>query len=76
MAEYQKIEYRIGPDGKVTETVLNGQGESCTLATEALEQSLGQVESRELLPEYDGDQDNALTQDLSLEQSQSIQQKD
>jgi hypothetical protein len=27
MAEYQKIEYRIGKDGKVTETVINGNGE-------------------------------------------------
>ena len=73
MAEYQKIEYRIAPDGKVTETVLNGQGNSCTLATESLEQSLGQVESRELLPEYDGDQDSFLQQDLPVEQTQSIQ---
>jgi Protein of unknown function (DUF2997) len=69
MAEYQKIEYRIGKDGVVTETVLDGQGQSCILATESLEQALGQVASRELLPEYEGDQDNALT----VEQAQTIQ---
>jgi Protein of unknown function (DUF2997) len=69
MAEYQKIEYRIGKDGVVSETVLDGQGQSCILATETLEQALGQVESRELLPEYEGDHDNALT----VEQTQTMQ---
>jgi Protein of unknown function (DUF2997) len=69
MAEYQKIEYRIGKDGVVTETVLDGQGQSCILATETLEQALGQVTARELLPEYEGDQDNALT----VEQTQTMQ---
>jgi hypothetical protein len=69
MAEYQKIEYRIGKDGVVSETVLDGQGQSCILATETLEQALGQVASRELLPEYEGDQDNALT----VEQTQTMQ---
>ena len=67
MAEYQKIEYRIGKDGKVTETVINGNGETCTLATEDIEASLGKVESRELLPEYNDGADNYLVN----EQSQS-----
>ena len=52
MAEYQKIEYRIGKDGKVTETVVNASGESCTETTAPLEDALGKVESQELLPEY------------------------
>lgn len=52
MADYQQIEYRIGKDGKVIETVLNASGTQCTLATAGLEQSLGTVESRELLPQY------------------------
>jgi Protein of unknown function (DUF2997) len=67
MAEYQKIEYRIGTDGKVSETVLNGKGEACTLATQDMEKSLGKVEARELLPEYHDDGDNFLVN----EQSQS-----
>ncbi|WP_310484411.1 DUF2997 domain-containing protein [Chamaesiphon sp. VAR_48_metabat_403] len=68
MAEYQKIEYRIGKDGKVTETVINGSGETCTLATQDIEASLGKVESREILPEYHDDgADNFLVN----EQSQS-----
>lgn len=71
MAIYRQIEYRIGKDGKVIETVLNGMGESCTLATENLERSLGAIESRELLPEYHDSEDNALT----VEQSQTIQQE-
>jgi hypothetical protein len=50
MAEYQKIEYRIGKDGKILETVLNAAGSSCTETTAAIEQALGQVECRELLP--------------------------
>ncbi len=52
MAEYQKIEYRIGKDGKIIETVLNASGSSCTETTAAIEQALGQVEAREFLPEY------------------------
>lgn len=52
MAEYQRIEYRIGKDGKITETVLGGVGSSCTSMTETLEVALGSVEQRELLPEY------------------------
>lgn len=52
MAEYQKIEYRIGKDGKIIETVLNATGTSCTSTTSEFEQALGQVESQELLPEY------------------------
>ena len=70
MASYQKIEYRIGKDGKVTETVLNGMGESCTLVTEALERSLGSIESRDLLPEYhDGGS-------LTVEPFQTVQQQE
>jgi Protein of unknown function (DUF2997) len=67
VAEYQKVEYQIAKDGKVTETVINGSGESCTLATEALEKSLGRVESRKLLPEYDDGGNNFLVN----EQTQS-----
>jgi Protein of unknown function (DUF2997) len=55
MAEYQKIEYQIANNGQVTETVINGQGETCTLVTEDLEKSLGRVESRRLLAEYYAD---------------------
>ncbi len=56
MAEYQKVEYQIANNGKVTETVINGNGETCTLATKDLEKSIGRIETRQLLPEYyDGD---------------------
>jgi Protein of unknown function (DUF2997) len=74
MADYQKIEYRIGLDGKVTETVLNGKGETCLLATEGLERSLGEVESRDLLPEYDDRAAHAVGIDAVTEQSQTLQQ--
>lgn len=73
MANYQKIEYRIGKDGNVTETVLNASGEQCTLTTEGIENALGQIESRELLPDYyrHDDTDNRLT----VEEHQSLTQR-
>jgi hypothetical protein len=49
MTEYQRIEYRIGKDGKVIETVLNASGDRCLKATAGIEQALGRVESREHL---------------------------
>lgn len=53
MAEYQRIEYRIGPDGKVVETVLGATGDRCVSTTADIEQALGEVETREYLPEYE-----------------------
>lgn len=70
MAEYQTIEYRIGKDGKVIETVLNAAGASCTETTAAIEQALGIVESRSLLAEYYEDDEN-----LTAEAIQLLQQK-
>lgn len=52
MSAYQRIEYHIGKDGKITEKVIDGQGETCTQTTETLETALGSIEKRELLPEY------------------------
>lgn len=52
MAEYQRIEYRIGKDGSITETVIDGAGASCLEATRELEQALGTVTTREFKPEY------------------------
>ena len=52
MAEYRKIEYRIGNDGKITETVLNASGSTCTETTSGIEKALGKVESQKLFPEY------------------------
>jgi hypothetical protein len=69
VAEYQKIEYRIGKDGKIIETVLNASGESCLNTTKGIEQSLGEVSSQELLPEYYETEENVTTQeDISLTQ--------
>jgi hypothetical protein len=70
MAEYQKIEYRIGKDGKIIETVLNASGSSCKSTTAGLEQALGEVESQELLPEYYQAEEN-----LTTEESQSLTQR-
>jgi hypothetical protein len=69
MAEYQKIEYRIGKDGKIIETVINASGASCTNTTKGIEQALGEVSSQELLPEYYESEENLTTQnDLSITQ--------
>lgn len=69
MAEYQQVEYRIGKDGKITERVINATGDSCTLTTSGVEQALGDVEGRELLPEYyDGEENLVNTETQSLGQ--------
>lgn len=70
MAEYQKIEYRIGKDGKIIETVINASGESCTNTTKGIEQALGVVSSQELLPEYYEREENITTEeDVSINPS-------
>ncbi|BAZ85099.1 DUF2997 domain-containing protein [Dolichospermum compactum] len=70
MAEYQKIEYRIGKDGKIVERVLNVTGSSCVETTKGLEKSLGQIESQELLPEYYEREEN-----INIAESQSLKQQ-
>ncbi|MDX1976890.1 MAG: DUF2997 domain-containing protein [Pseudanabaenaceae cyanobacterium bins.68] len=60
MAEYRRIEYIIAKDGKVTERVIEGKGADCLDAGLAIESSLGEVEHRELLPEYDQDPNQIL----------------
>lgn len=70
MAEYQKIEYRIGKDGKIVERVLNVTGSSCVETTKGLEKSLGQIESQELLPEYYEGEEN-----INIAESQSLKQQ-
>jgi hypothetical protein len=69
MTEYQKIEYRIGKDGKIVEKVLNATGSSCIEATKQVEKSLGEIESQELLPEYYQEDES-----ISISDIQSLQQ--
>ncbi|WP_414503386.1 DUF2997 domain-containing protein [Synechococcus sp. H70.1] len=69
MPEYLKIEYRIDKSGQVTETVLNGSGSSCTLATAELEAALGRVQKRELLPEFHPAAEAAEESQVSLQQT-------
>jgi hypothetical protein len=68
MAQYQRIEYRIGANGKIIETVLEGEGTSCLEATAALESALGMVEQREFLPEYEGAEESLLSQPMQQTQ--------
>lgn len=69
MAEYRKIEYRISKDGKITETVLNATGATCTDTTANIEQALGDVEEQNFLPEYyEGEELQPLTETQSLTQ--------
>lgn len=58
MAEYQQIEYRIGTDGRVIETVIGASGHGCTETTAVFETALGNIEKRELLPEYAEEEEN------------------
>ncbi|MBK4731210.1 DUF2997 domain-containing protein [Oxynema sp. CENA135] len=78
MAEYQKIEYRIGKDGKTIETAIEGSGTSCTEITAGLEAALGQVKSRELLPEYYDDRQDAYEnyENLTGDRTASIRQEE
>lgn len=69
MAEYQKVEYRIGKDGKVIETVINASGSSCTATTSDIEKTLGEVEFQDLLPEYYESEEY-----LTTEKTQSLAQ--
>jgi hypothetical protein len=69
MAEYRKIEYRIGKDGKITETVLNATGSSCTETTAGVEKALGKIESQNLLPEYYEGEEN-----LTAQETQTLKQ--
>lgn len=52
MAEYQRVEYTIDKNGNIVERVLNATGSSCVDLTAELEEALGVVESKKLLPEY------------------------
>ncbi|NEO28033.1 MAG: DUF2997 domain-containing protein [Kamptonema sp. SIO4C4] len=75
MAEYQKIEYRIGKNGKITETVLDGvTGQHCTEITEGIETALGTVEDQDFLPAYYENPDS-LSESEVEEQTQSLQQQ-
>ena len=67
MAEYRKIEYSIGKDGKITERVIDGSGTSCTEATSPIEKALGEIESQEFLPEYYSEET-----DLNISETQQI----
>lgn len=69
MSEYVKVEYRIDKNGQITETVLNGSGPSCTLATAELESALGTVQRRELLPEFDHLAPTEVESEVSLRQA-------
>jgi hypothetical protein len=48
----QEITVTIGQDGQATVAVSGIDGPDCQAATEALEQALGAVRSRERTPEY------------------------
>ncbi len=52
MADRQKMEITIGPDGEVSIKVLCVPGPSCERVSAALEESLGRVKSREKTAEY------------------------
>jgi len=69
MTDYQRVEYRIGKDGKIIETVLNGSGTTCTNLTSEIEHAIGTIESQILLPEhYEGDEF------LTVEDTQTLRQ--
>lgn len=62
MAKYLKIEYLVAADGKVTERVLNGSGNDCLETTAVVEMVMGEVENRQLLPEFVNHPEPAIVQ--------------
>lgn len=64
MPEYQRVEYRIGKDGKIVETVIGATGPQCVTTTQGMEQALGTVEGRERLPEYEAEDDRLYTDSI------------
>jgi len=48
----RRIEFLIKPDGTIVEKVLEGSGNACIMDTAPMESALGEVISREMLPEY------------------------
>jgi Protein of unknown function (DUF2997) len=71
VAQYQKVEYIIGKDGKITETVIGASGSSCTQTTKEIEGALGKIDSRELLSEYYETEEN-----LSTSETQYLNERD
>ncbi|WP_019499907.1 DUF2997 domain-containing protein [Pseudanabaena sp. PCC 6802] len=70
MSEYQRIEFLIDKDGKLEERAIDGHGDACLKATEALEASLGEVIKRELLPEFhESDDRTIVSTDIQYEQN-------
>ncbi len=57
----RRIEFLIKPDGTITEKVLEGAGNACIVDTALVESALGEVVSRELLPEYYENLDNIIS---------------
>lgn len=52
MSQYQRVEYLIGKDGKIVERVIEMSGHECVAIAAKIESDLGNVITRELLPNY------------------------
>lgn len=59
----KKMRIRIGNYGRTQIRVEGGEGAGCLEFTQAMEQALGQVEQRELGPEYDQEPEQVLIQE-------------
>ncbi len=63
----KRIEFLIKPDGTVIERVHDGLGNGCVADTALVEAALGEVVSRELLPEYHETLDNSAVSNTNFE---------
>ncbi len=63
----KRIEFLIKPDGTVIEKVYDGSGSACVADTALVEAALGEVVSRELLPEYYETLDNSAVSNTNFE---------
>lgn len=67
----KKMRIRIGKDGQTSITVEGGRGSDCELFTQAMENALGDVETRQYLPEYELDDLHA-TLDEQIEEREGL----
>ena len=66
MAKQQTLKFTIRQDGTVLEEVIGAEAGECLTITESIEKRLGNIETRELKPEYYQKQTQSTEQDVTL----------
>ena len=64
--QQQEIEIKIDSDGKVSFYVKGMKGKGCTALTEAIEKTLGEIESRTFTSEYYQSENVAIREKIAV----------